>query len=49
MYNEARTSVKSICREMKDFMVKVGVHWGSALSPYLFSLVMDELTKCVED
>lgn len=33
MYEKARTSIKSVCGETKDFTVKVGVHQGSALSP----------------
>jgi len=30
---------------MEDFKVRARVHQGSALSPYLFSVVMDEVTK----
>lgn len=49
MYDEAGMSAKSVCRETENFTVKVGVHRGLVLieSPYLFSLVMDELTKGV--
>lgn len=31
--------------EKEDFRVRMRVHQGSALSPYLFSLVKDEITK----
>lgn len=38
MYDEARTSNKSVCRETEDFRVNwMGVHQGLALSPYLFA------------
>lgn len=36
-------------RNVEDFTVKVGVHRESALSLYLFSLIMDELTESVQD
>lgn len=49
MYNEARMSVNSVCREMKNFMVKISIHKGSALSLYLFLQLMDELTKGIQD
>lgn len=48
MYEGANTRVKSLVGETEDFRVRVGVHQGSALSPYLFSLVMDEITKSVQ-
>jgi hypothetical protein len=31
-----------------DFPINVGLHQGSALSPYLFSLVMDEVTRDIQ-
>ena len=32
-----------------DFCVGIGLHQGSALSPFLFTLIMDELTKEIQD
>jgi len=34
-----------MCEETEDFKVRIGVHQGSMLSPYLFSLLMVEVTK----
>ena len=45
MYEGAVTSVRSVGGISKEFSVTVGLHQGSALSPYLFTLVMDELTR----
>jgi len=41
--------VKSLCEATEDFNVGLGVHQGSALSPYLFFVVMDEVTKEIQD
>lgn len=49
MYERLCTSVKSECGETEDFRVRVGVHQGSALSPYLFSVVIDEVTKEIQE
>lgn len=49
MYDEVRTSVKSVSGEIENFMVNVGVHQELVLSPYLFSWVMDKLTKSLQD
>ena len=45
--------LKLLCQLMgnypSSFSIKVGVHQGSALSPLLFIMVMDVLTKDVRD
>ena len=45
MCEGARTSVRSAVRLTEEFEVKVGLHQGSALSPFLFATYMDMLTK----
>lgn len=50
MHDEGRTSVKNECEDTEDFTVKVGDHERSALSQYLFSLVIEEeLARDVQD
>src|SRR4051812_13158281 len=45
MYEEAVTSVRSVGEISNEFSVTVELHQESALSPYLFTPVMDELTR----
>ena len=49
MYKGARTSVRSAVGLTEDFEVRVGLHQGSPLSPFLFSIIMDVLTKDVRE
>ena len=44
MYEGSETVVKCAVGITKNFKVKVGLHQGSALSPFLFALIMDRLT-----
>jgi len=43
MYKRGRTSVRMLGGATNDFYVSL--HQGSALSSFVFSLIMDELTK----
>ena len=47
MYKDVRTCLKTVNGMSESFEVRIGVHQGSALSPYLFILVLDELLKGV--
>ncbi|KAL5545260.1 hypothetical protein UlMin_009044 [Ulmus minor] len=49
MFEEAATSLCSVGGMSNEFSVSVGLHQGSTLSPYIFALVMDELTKPLQD
>jgi hypothetical protein len=48
MYNNAMTSVRTNDGNTDYFPIKIGLHQGSALSPYLFALVMDEVTRDIQ-
>ena len=49
MYTTIETSVKVEYTRSELFDVKVRVHQGSILSPLLFALVMDEVTKNIRE
>ena len=40
----ATTSVRAQGGVTEDFSIKIGLHQGSSLSPYLFILILDILT-----
>ena len=44
MYEETKTVVRCAVGITENFKVKVGLHQGSALSPFLFAVIMDRLT-----
>jgi len=48
MYNNVVTSVRTCDGDTNDFPINIGLHQGSALSPYLFALVMDEVTRDIQ-
>jgi hypothetical protein len=45
MYDNVVTSVQTSDGDTNDFPINIGLHQRSALSPYLFALVMDEVTR----
>ena len=47
MYKKARTTVRTKQGSSEEFEVKVGVHYGSVLSPLLFVAVMEVVTRKV--
>ncbi|XP_070047292.1 secreted RxLR effector protein 78-like [Nicotiana tomentosiformis] len=44
MYDGVKTRVRTMGGDSDHFSVMMGLHQGSALSPFLFALVMDVLT-----
>ena len=45
LYTGAITVVRTVYSDRNCFEVKVGLHQGSALSPVLFVIVMEALSK----
>ncbi|KAK3548866.1 hypothetical protein QTP70_021275 [Hemibagrus guttatus] len=45
MYERSRTVVRCAVGQSEEFNVEVGLHQGSALSPFLFAMVMDQLSE----
>jgi Reverse transcriptase (RNA-dependent DNA polymerase) len=42
------TCIRACDGKSDAFSIKIGLHQGSALSPYIFTLVMDEITKDIQ-
>ncbi|KAK3575303.1 hypothetical protein QTP86_023425 [Hemibagrus guttatus] len=45
MYERSRTVVRCTVGQAEEFKVEVGLHQGSALSPFPFAMVMDQLSE----
>ncbi|KAK3535590.1 hypothetical protein QTP70_017123 [Hemibagrus guttatus] len=45
MYERSRIVVRCVVGQTEEFNVEVGLHQGSALSPFLFAIVMDQLSE----
>jgi len=45
MYTGAKTVVRTVCGNSSGFEVKVGMHQGSVLSPLLFVVVMEAISR----
>ncbi|KAK3539406.1 hypothetical protein QTP70_006469 [Hemibagrus guttatus] len=45
MYERSRTVVRCAVGQTEEFKVEVGLHQGSALSPFLFAMVKDQLSE----
>ena len=45
IYEGVVTNVKTCCRLTDEFLITISVQQGSALSLFLFAIVMDEITK----
>ena len=48
MYRSSKTQVVTQKGETEYFPIEVGLHQGSALSPFLFIIIMDVLTENIE-
>ena len=45
MYHQCKTVVRCAAGTSEPFVVEVGLHQGSAFSPFLFAIMMDSLTE----
>ena len=48
LYDGVTTTVRSAAGLTKEFKVGVGLHQGSALSPFLFAIIVDKLTEDIK-
>jgi hypothetical protein len=48
MYDNIVTSVRTSDGDTNDIPINIGLYQRSALSPYLFALVMDEVTRDIQ-
>ncbi|XP_070029668.1 uncharacterized protein [Nicotiana sylvestris] len=48
MYDGAKIRVRTVGGNLDHFSVMMGLHQGLALSPFLFALVMDVLTRHIQ-
>ncbi|GJU91036.1 retrovirus-related pol polyprotein LINE-1 [Tanacetum coccineum] len=49
MYEGVKTRVRTTVRNTDFFPVEVGLHQGSVISPYLFALILDELSRGIQE
>ena len=49
MYDRVVANIRTCEGITSDFSFTIGLHQGSTLSPFLFSIVMDELTRAIQD
>jgi hypothetical protein len=48
MYDNVVTSVRTSDKDTNNFSINIGLYQGSALSPYLFIFVMDEIRRDIQ-
>ena len=49
MYKDCKTSVVTSVGETDEMEIEVGLHQGSALSPYLFIMILDVITEEIQE
>ncbi|GJV70807.1 DNA polymerase [Tanacetum coccineum] len=49
MYEGAKTRVRTPIGTTEFFPVEVGLHQGSTISPYLFALILDKLSRGIQE
>jgi len=49
MNKGVKTSVRTSTGDTEYFLIDIGLYQGSAFSPFLFTIIMDELTREIHD
>ena len=49
MYDGVVANVRTCGGITSDFFITIGLHQESTLSPFLFAIVMDELTRAIQN
>ena len=49
MYDGVKTRIRTLVGDTYDFPIDIGFYQGSTLSIFLFTVVMDELTRGIQD
>ena len=49
LYNGVMTRVRTLVGDTNDFSIDIGLHQPSALSPFLFTIAVDKLTRRIQD
>ena len=49
IYDGVVANVRTCGRITSDFSITIGLHQGSVRSPFLFIIMMDELTRTIQD
>jgi len=49
MYDGIVENVRTYGGITSNFSITIGLHQGSVLSPFLFAIVMEELTRAIQD
>jgi len=49
MYDGVVINIRTCGGITSDFLIIIGLHQGSALSPFSFAILMDELTRAIQD
>ncbi|XP_071729029.1 uncharacterized protein [Rutidosis leptorrhynchoides] len=49
MYEGAKSCVRTPVGNTEVFPIEIGLHQGSALSPFLFALILDELSRGIQE
>ena len=47
MYDRVSTNIHTPIGMIESFLIKVGLHQGSALNPFIFTIIMEDISKSI--